>query len=82
MGNCVVSNVAQRVAGTRVRQQGAATITRDVADGDHRVGKGQHVGDNGSNHNHNRIEGVKHSDNDHPGFPAAMGRLERPVNRR
>ena len=66
MGNGVVSNVAQRVAGTRVKQQDAATITRDVADGDHRVWNGQHVGDNGDNHNHNHIEEVKHSNNEHP----------------
>ena len=43
---------------------------------------GNHVGANGDNSDHYHIEEVKHSNNEHPEFPATASRLEQPVNRR
>ncbi len=57
-------------------------ITGAVAAVSNRVSNGQHVRDNGDNHEHNDIEEVIHSNNDHHEFPVITGQLEQPVNRR
>ncbi|MDE2844992.1 MAG: hypothetical protein OXN21_16680 [Chloroflexota bacterium] len=44
-----------------------------ITSGNH-VNHGQNVNDNGDNHDHNHIEEVKHSNNEHPEFPAATKR--------
>ena len=67
-GNGVVSQVAQRVAGTGVKLQVqvvAPTIST-VADVGNRIGIKQKVSDHGDNYNHNPIEEVIESkNNDH-----------------
>ena len=73
-GNGVVSKVAQWAARIGVERQAVALITSAVAGGGNR----HDVNDNGDNH----IEEVIHSNNKHPEFPGATGRLEQPVNRR
>ena len=57
-------------------------ITGAVAGGGNRVSNGQHVKDKGDNHEHNDIEEVIHSNNEHHKHPVITGRLEQPVNRR
>ena len=57
-------------------------ITGTVAGGGNRVSNGQHVKDKGDNHDHNHIEEVIHSNNDHRDYPVIMGRLDHPVSRR
>ena len=46
------------------------------------VSNGQNVSDNGDNHDYYHTEEVKHSNNEHPEFQAAMSRLDQPLNRR
>ncbi len=46
------------------------------------VGNGQKVKDKGDSDNHNHIEEVIHSNDDHHEFPVITGPLEQPVNRR
>ena len=55
---------------------GATNIT-----GGNHVSNERNVGDNGDNHDHYHSEEVKHSDNDHPEFPAPMSRSDQPVDR-
>jgi len=62
--------------GRKVRQANGAGAT--FVTGGNQVGNGRNVGDN---HDDN-IEEVKHSNNEHPEFPASVSRLEQPANRR
>ena len=66
------------VGGTRVKRLVLVPTTGAVADGGNRVSNRENVGNYGDNH----IEEVIHSNNNHRDFPAVMGRLEQPVNRR
>ena len=47
-----------------------------------RVSNGQHVSDNGDNHEYIDIEEVIHSNNDHDEYPVITGLSEQAVNRR
>ena len=60
-------------------QQPIAGVT--FTGGNH-VGNRQNVGDHGDNHDDYHTEEVKHSNNEHPKFPAATSRLDHTVNRR
>ena len=66
----------------RVRKCGRPMAGASDLTGGNHVGNGRNVGDNGDNHYHYHIEEVKHSNNEHPEFPATASRLEQPVNRR
>ena len=57
-------------------------ITGAVAAVGSPVSNGQHVRDNGDNHEHNDIEEVIHSNNEHNEYPVITGRSKQAVNRR
>ena len=83
-GNGVVSQVAQRVAGTGVKLQVqvVAPIISAVADIGNRIDNGQNVSNNGDNCNQIHIEEVIDSkSNDHRELTVVRGRLLQPVNR-
>ena len=58
-------------------------FTTAVAAAGNRVSNGQHVSDSGDNHghNHNHIEEVIHSNNEHHEYPVSTGRLEQLADR-
>ena len=87
MASC--RSIARRAGGSIVvKQQAIAPNDTAVAGVSHRDGNGQNAGD--IDHNHEHIEEVIHSDNNHlgllgliiAGFAVVTGRLEQPVNRR
>ena len=69
-GNGAVFNAAQPLAGIEVKRQAIASITGTDAAVGNRVGNGQNVGDIDD---HNHIEEVNHSNNDHRWIPVRNG---------